>query len=204
MVTAWITWHLADVYGPLLGKYTSPMDASWETPPASDFRRQRFCTNLRSVRPVTISSRSKSKKWNKEILDDIPHRIHRIHGIGILTPHRIHRIHGIGILTPHRIHRIHGIGNIDLHLVILFLVNVGKYTIHSSILWDCVRELKVTLLNAPNERSMVIELVVEPTPLKNISQIGSSPQVRVNIKNVWNHHLDYALQNSYQTWRRVW
>ena len=28
------------------------------------------------------------------------------------------------------------------------------------------------------------------THLKNISQIGSFPQVRVNIKNIWNHHLD--------------
>ena len=27
------------------------------------------------------------------------------------------------------------------------------------------------------------------TPLKNISQIGSFPQVRVKIKNIWNHHL---------------
>ena len=32
-------------------------------------------------------------------------------------------------------------------------------------------------------------LVVEPTHLKNISQIGSFPQVKVNKKNVWNHHL---------------
>ena len=33
-------------------------------------------------------------------------------------------------------------------------------------------------------------LVVEPTHLeKNISQIGSFPQIRVNIRNLWNHHL---------------
>ena len=31
------------------------------------------------------------------------------------------------------------------------------------------------------------------TPLKNISQIGSFPQVGVKIKNVWNHHLDKNL-----------
>ena len=31
--------------------------------------------------------------------------------------------------------------------------------------------------------------MVEPTHLKNISQIGSFPQVGVKIKNVWNHHL---------------
>ncbi len=29
------------------------------------------------------------------------------------------------------------------------------------------------------------------THLKNISQIGSFPQVGVNIRNVWNHHLAY-------------
>ena len=32
-------------------------------------------------------------------------------------------------------------------------------------------------------------LVVEPTHLKNMSQIESFPQVGVNIKNIWNHHL---------------
>ena len=34
-------------------------------------------------------------------------------------------------------------------------------------------------------------LVVEPTHLKNISQIGSFPQVGVKIKNIWNHHPDH-------------
>ncbi len=28
------------------------------------------------------------------------------------------------------------------------------------------------------------------TPLKNVSQSGSFPQVGVKIKNLWNHHLD--------------
>ena len=32
-------------------------------------------------------------------------------------------------------------------------------------------------------------LVVEPTHLKNISQIGNLPQIGVKIKNIWNHHL---------------
>ena len=31
-------------------------------------------------------------------------------------------------------------------------------------------------------------LVVEPTHMKNISQIGSFPQIGVNIKNIWNQH----------------
>ena len=34
-------------------------------------------------------------------------------------------------------------------------------------------------------------LVVEPTHLKNISQIESFPQVGVKIKDIWNHHLEY-------------
>ena len=37
--------------------------------------------------------------------------------------------------------------------------------------------------------SVFVQVVVEPTHLKNISQIGSSPQVGMNIKNIWNHHL---------------
>ena len=36
--------------------------------------------------------------------------------------------------------------------------------------------------------SQLVWLVVS-THLKNISQIGSCPQVGVNIKNIWNHHL---------------
>ena len=32
--------------------------------------------------------------------------------------------------------------------------------------------------------------LVVSTLLKSISQIGSSPQVGMKIKNVWNHHLD--------------
>ena len=36
-------------------------------------------------------------------------------------------------------------------------------------------------------------LVVEPTPLKNISQIESFPQIGVKIKNLWNHHLEMYL-----------
>ena len=32
--------------------------------------------------------------------------------------------------------------------------------------------------------------LVVSTLLKNISQIGSSPQVGMKIKNAWNHHLD--------------
>ena len=33
-------------------------------------------------------------------------------------------------------------------------------------------------------------LVVEPTHLKNIRQIGNLPQIGVNIKNIGNHHLE--------------
>ena len=32
-------------------------------------------------------------------------------------------------------------------------------------------------------------LVVEPTHLKNISQIGNLPQLGMKIKDIWNHHL---------------
>ena len=35
---------------------------------------------------------------------------------------------------------------------------------------------------------MVIFWLVVSTHLKNISQIGSFPQVEVKIKNIWNHH----------------
>ena len=41
--------------------------------------------------------------------------------------------------------------------------------------------------------------MVEPTHLKNISQIGNLPQIGVKIKhiwNIWNHHLDNPLIKS--------
>ena len=39
------------------------------------------------------------------------------------------------------------------------------------------------------EKTMVVYFVVEPTHLKNMSQIASFPQIGVNIKNIQNHHL---------------
>ena len=39
--------------------------------------------------------------------------------------------------------------------------------------------------------SQDVKLVVETTHLKKYArQIGSFPQVGVNIRNIWNHHLD--------------
>ena len=36
---------------------------------------------------------------------------------------------------------------------------------------------------------------VEPTQLKNISQIGSFPQVGLKLKDTWNHHLELRVSN---------
>ena len=50
----------------------------------------------------------------------------------------------------------------------------------------------------------LIWLVVEPTHLQNISQIGSFPQVGVKIKNNWNHQLvvdRFISQQSLMKWR---
>ena len=35
--------------------------------------------------------------------------------------------------------------------------------------------------------------LVVSTHLKNISQTGNLPQIGVDIKNIWNHHLDDAM-----------
>ena len=44
-------------------------------------------------------------------------------------------------------------------------------------------------------------LVVEPTHLKNIGQIGSFPKVGVNIENGWNHHLEiHWCRGFLETW----
>ena len=37
--------------------------------------------------------------------------------------------------------------------------------------------------------------MVEPTHLKNLSQIGSFPQVGMKTKNIWNHHPEIYLIN---------
>ena len=44
------------------------------------------------------------------------------------------------------------------------------------------------------------QVVVEPTHLKNFSQIGSFPQVGVKIKNIWNHHLVNHLKSDFFLW----
>ena len=36
--------------------------------------------------------------------------------------------------------------------------------------------------------------LVVSTPLRNISQVGSFPQVGMKIKNVWNHHLEKTIE----------
>ena len=38
------------------------------------------------------------------------------------------------------------------------------------------------------------------TPLNNISQIGSFPQIGMKIKNIWNHHLDQSLSWFSKRW----
>ena len=37
--------------------------------------------------------------------------------------------------------------------------------------------------------SVIIWLVVEPTRVKNASQNGNLPQIRMKIKDIWNQHL---------------
>ena len=49
-------------------------------------------------------------------------------------------------------------------------------------------EITIIYLSISKWWISIVWLVVS-TPLKNISQIGSFPQVGVKIKNVWNHHL---------------
>ena len=48
------------------------------------------------------------------------------------------------------------------------------------------------------KHSMYCWLVVS-THLKNISQIGNLPEVEVNIKNIWNHHLDGIFTQIYHS-----
>ena len=45
-------------------------------------------------------------------------------------------------------------------------------------------------------------LVVEPTHLKNMSQIGNLPQVGVKIKNIWNHHLVHKKDVEVGSWEQ--
>ena len=57
-----------------------------------------------------------------------------------------------------------------------------------------------------NILTMIYIWLVVSTHLKNIGQIGSFPQVRVNIKkNIWNHHLVYIYirgMSNWWTWRK--
>ena len=69
--------------------------------------------------------------------------------------------------------------------------------------WSCSTTAGPTSFNCPifclrpywwrEVISPHIWLVVEPTHLKNICQIGILPQIGVKIKHIWNHHLDVNL-----------
>ena len=50
--------------------------------------------------------------------------------------------------------------------------------------------MKPTIVPDQNKKPKKNTQLVVSTHLKNISQIGSFPQVGMKIKNVWNHHLD--------------
>ena len=54
--------------------------------------------------------------------------------------------------------------------------------------WDRTRKKFTEKNKSKKTTSKMIYLVVEPTHLKNIRQIGSFPQEGVNMKNIWNHH----------------
>ena len=50
------------------------------------------------------------------------------------------------------------------------------------------------------ENPIKMDVLGVSTSLKNISKIGSFPQIGVKIKNIWNHHLvddlDFVVQSS--------
>ena len=77
-------------------------------------------------------------------------------------------------------------------------------------LLDNVEKENKKKTRAARELYEIFWLVVS-APLKNISQVGSFPQVGVNIKNVWNHHpvfhqsvgFWYQIKNTHSLKRRV-
>ena len=64
----------------------------------------------------------------------------------------------------------------------------GPLPYEKTTIWYRDLDKKVAEKNCPDFHHW---LVVETTHLKNISQIGSFPQVRFFLKNVWNHQLHH-------------
>ena len=62
----------------------------------------------------------------------------------------------------------------------------------SPVPWKIVGDLGFAA-DALDKVKPISGLVVS-THLKNISQIGSFPQVGMNIKNIWNHHPEYSFK----------
>ena len=68
----------------------------------------------------------------------------------------------------------------------------GRMKLHICCRWDFVFFRK---------GEFFLSLLVVSAHLKNISQIGSFPQVGVNIKDIWNHHLSANLIEHIYTYK---
>ena len=70
-------------------------------------------------------------------------------------------------------------------LIVTYITNIFKN------LQTLYRDIQKTMsLDKSTQNWLVVS-----THLKNISQIGSFPQVGMKIKNIWNHHLEKQREN---------
>ena len=71
----------------------------------------------------------------------------------------------------------------------LFSLDKNPLDVFRTPWWDTTKKPSALNLQKPSENTSELNWLVLSTHLNNISQFGSFPQVGVEIKNVWNHHL---------------
>ena len=75
--------------------------------------------------------------------------------------------------------------------------DVLKIAQNGPLFWEvqqrCHQKIEKESMEVEHPSFFIVLWLVVSTPLKNISQIGSSPQVGAKIKDIWNHHPSFSL-----------
>ena len=93
---------------------------------------------------------------------------------------------------PNMVEWFEQMGLRDGHSMLMYLQSCQEMPLHRCTIPSLHVSLSLASPSCPAATFNTSWLVVS-TPLKNISQIGSCPQVKMKIKNIWNHHLVYHI-----------
>ena len=132
----------------------------------------------------------RQKWWESENVDGEPSLSHRIHGTGVFTYMNGWFVYG-KCWQIYQSHGSYGYTSWSLRFLVLTYLLVSVNTCQERIPWEkhatnLLLAGVYCIFIAADDRERV--QVGGFNNLKNISQIGSFPQVGVKVKDLWNHH----------------